>query len=273
MKLLLENWREYIAEKKRDQRSKTEPTPLKSKAQKKYKKQRRKNDIYSTKSGHKNLKSGAPFDNKPQRAGTDRLRFEETGPSALLENIGSATRLSIFDFDETIAFTEGYINVINKETGEEFQTRSQEEYDAVKDDDRYEFDFSPLDNVHNATENPNITSIMRDRLTDSDTQVMVLTARAPVSIDDIHRVLRTFEKPIPTDNIVMIGVEGANKGNYLVNTVLSKYDNIKEIEFYDDSQINIDDMNQVKKELESVERKIKFNIYLVKHGKPELVGE
>ena len=32
-------------------------------------------------------------------------------------------------------------------------------------------------------------------------------------------------------------------------------------------------MNQVKKELESVERKIKFNIYLVKHGKPELVGE
>tara|TARA_R110000851_G_scaffold171992_1_gene318353 strand:- start:653 stop:868 length:216 start_codon:yes stop_codon:yes gene_type:complete len=70
----------------------------------------------------------------------------------------------------------------------------------------------------------------------------------------------------------MIGVEGANKGNYLVNVILSKYNNIKEIEFYDDSQINIEDMNQVKKELESVERKIKFNIYLVKHGKPELVG-
>jgi len=201
-----------------------------------------------------------------------KLLLENWRNYVLFENIEVATRLSIFDFDETIAFTEGYINVIDKETGEEFQTRSQEEYDAVKDDDRYEFDFSPLDNVHNATENPNITSIMRDRLADPETQVMVLTARAPVSIDDIHQVLRTFENPIPTDNIIMIGVEGANKGNYLANVVLSKYDNIKEIEFYDDSQINIDDMNQVKKEIESVDRKIKFNIYLVKHGKPELVG-
>jgi hypothetical protein len=201
-----------------------------------------------------------------------KLLLENWRNYVLLENIETATRLSIFDFDETIAFTEGYINVVDKETGEEFQTRSQEEYDAVKDDDRYEFDFSPLDNVHNATENPNITSIMRDRLADPETQVMVLTARAPVSIDDIHRVLRTFEKPIQTDNIIMIGVEGENKGDYLVNTVLSKYDNIKEIEFYDDSQINIDDMNQVRKELETVEREIEFNIYIVKHGKPELAG-
>jgi hypothetical protein len=201
-----------------------------------------------------------------------KLLLENWRNYVLLENIETATRLSVFDFDETIAFTEGYLNVIDKETGEEFQTRSQEEYDAVKDDDRYEFDFSPLDNVHNATENPNITSIMRDRLADPETQVMVLTARAPVSIDDIHRVLRTFEKPIQTDNIIMIGVEGENKGDYLVNTVLSKYDNIKEIEFYDDSQINIDDMNQVRKELETVEREIEFNIYIVKHGKPELAG-
>ena len=201
-----------------------------------------------------------------------KLLLENWRNYVLLENIETATRLSIFDFDETIAFTEGYINVVDKETGEEFQTRSQEEYDAVKDDDRYEFDFSPLDNVHNATENPNITSIMRDRLADPETQVMVLTARAPVSIDDIHRVLRTFEKPIQTDNIIMIGVEGENKGDYLVNTVLSKYDNIKEIEFYDDSQANIDDMNQVKKELEAAERGLEFNIYLVNHGKPEMVS-
>lgn len=54
-----------------------EPTPFKSKAQKRYKAQRKRNDIYSTISGHKNLNSGAPFNNKTQRAGTDRLRFEE----------------------------------------------------------------------------------------------------------------------------------------------------------------------------------------------------
>jgi len=271
MKLLLENWRKHLSEQ-RDQRADKEPTPLKSKAQKKYKKQRRKNDVYSTVSGHKNLKSGAPFNTNTQRAGTDRLRFEDIDRETLLENIEHASRLSIFDFDETIAFTEGHINAINKKTGEEFQLKSQEEYDAIKDDDKYEYDFSPLDNVHNATENPNITSIMRDRLTDSDTQVMVLTARAPISVDDIHRTLRTFDRPIETSDIIMIGVEGQNKGNYLANVVLSKYDNIQEIEFYDDSEGNINDMIQVKKELDSVERGIKFDIYLVKHGAPELVS-
>ncbi len=71
---------------------------------------------------------------------------------------------------------------------------------------------------------------------------------------------------------MMIGVEGKNEGSFLSKAVLSKYDNIKEVEFYDDSQGNIDDMNQVKKELESVERGIKFDIFLVKHGKPELIG-
>ena len=95
MKHLLENWRKHLNEQ-RDQRPRKEPTPFKSKAQKRYKKKRKQNDIYSTVSGHKNLKSGAPFSNTPQRAGTDRLRFENT----LLENIGRATRLSIFDFDE-----------------------------------------------------------------------------------------------------------------------------------------------------------------------------
>ena len=201
-----------------------------------------------------------------------KLLLENWRNYVLLENIETASRLSIFDFDETIAFTTGVVNVIDKETGETFETRTQEEYDEIKDDDRYEFDFSPLDQVHDATENPNITSIIRNRLSDPDTQVMVLTARAPISIDDIHRTLRTFERPIETNNIIMIGVEGGNKGDYLANNVLTKYDNIKEIEFYDDSQGNIEDMIQVKKELDSVERRLKFNIYLVKHGTPELVS-
>lgn len=65
-----------MSQRKPDNRKRPEPTPFKSKAQKKYKIQRRKNDIYSTVSGHKNLASGAPYNNKTKRAGTDRLRFE-----------------------------------------------------------------------------------------------------------------------------------------------------------------------------------------------------
>ncbi|MBP52930.1 MAG: hypothetical protein CMI27_07285 [Opitutae bacterium] len=59
-----------------DTRKQPEPTPFKSNAQKAYKRQRRKNDIYSTTGGHNNLQSGAPYNLKTKRAGTDRLRFE-----------------------------------------------------------------------------------------------------------------------------------------------------------------------------------------------------
>ena len=73
MKLILENWRDFVD----SIREAPEPTPFKSAAQKRYKAQRKRNDIYSAPPGHKNLSSGSPFETKPKRAGTDRLRFEE----------------------------------------------------------------------------------------------------------------------------------------------------------------------------------------------------
>tara|TARA_Y100000004_G_scaffold12564_1_gene13468 strand:- start:274 stop:879 length:606 start_codon:yes stop_codon:yes gene_type:complete len=199
-----------------------------------------------------------------------KLLLENWREFILLENIETATRLSIFDFDETIAFTEGHINVTNKSTGEEFQISSQKEFDRLKADGGYEFDFSPLEQVNNATENPNITSIMRDRLNDPNTQVMVLTARDPVSIDDIHMTLQAFDEPIETDSIIMIGNSGQNKGEYVRNTILSKYDNIKEIEFYDDSDRNIRDMQTIKNETSQNGSIEKFNIYYVVEGIPKL---
>jgi predicted nucleotidyltransferase len=69
----MEKWNEF----RRTLSEAREPTPFKSAAQKRYKKLRKKNDIYSSPAGHKNLNSGAPFNNKTQPAGTDRLRFEE----------------------------------------------------------------------------------------------------------------------------------------------------------------------------------------------------
>jgi len=199
-----------------------------------------------------------------------KLLLENWRNYILLENIETASRLSIFDFDETIAFTEGHINVTNKSTGEEFQISSQEEFDKLKTDGGYEFDFSPLDQVINATENPNITSIMRDRLQDPNTQVMVLTARDPVSIDDIHMTLQTFDEPIETQNIIMIGNKGGNKGEYVKNFILSKYNNIEEIEFYDDSDKNISDMSITKNETSESSSIQKFDIYHVVDGIPNL---
>jgi hypothetical protein len=199
-----------------------------------------------------------------------KLLLENWRNYILLENIETASRLSIFDFDETIAFTTGYINVINKETGEKFQITSQEEFDELKTAGGYEFDFSPLAKVNNAVENPNITSIMRDRLKDPNTQVMVLTARDPISVDDIHMTLQMFDKPMDTKNVIIIGNSGGNKGEYIRDLVLPKYDNIKTIEFYDDSDKNISDMLELKKETSDSGRIENFDIYHVVEGKPNL---
>ena len=199
-----------------------------------------------------------------------KLLLENWRNYVLLENIETVTRLSIFDFDETVAFSKAQVGVTNKKTGEKFKVSSQEEFDKLKDDGGYDFDFTTLNYVYDAVENPNITSILRKRLSEPDTQVMILTARAPKSIDDIHRVLRMFDEPIETKNLIMIGAEGGNKGEYLKDIILSKYPNIKEVEFYDDSQNNISDMQVIKNETSEIGSIEKFDIYHVVHGIPKL---
>ena len=72
-----------------------EQTPFKSPAQKRYKAQRRKNDIYTTRAGHKNLKVGSPFTKRAKRAGTSRLRFEG------LEEAIEASALKSFEVHDT----------------------------------------------------------------------------------------------------------------------------------------------------------------------------
>ena len=69
-------WRSFnrvLEEAKR--RTKREPTPFKSPAQKRYKSLRKKNAVTHL-GGHKNPNSGSPYTGKMRRPGTDRLRFE-----------------------------------------------------------------------------------------------------------------------------------------------------------------------------------------------------
>ena len=64
------SWRDFLVSEKKEQ------TPFKSKYQRAAKAMRRRNDIYTTKGGLKNKKSGAPFNVPVKRFGTDKLRFE-----------------------------------------------------------------------------------------------------------------------------------------------------------------------------------------------------
>ena len=94
-------------------------------------------------------------------------------------DINKAKRLSIFDFDETLAFAKGYIDVLDRETGKKVKRiTTQEEYDELKVMDKYDFDFSALNKISDPQEVKSIMDTLRDRINQSNTQVFVLTARA-----------------------------------------------------------------------------------------------
>lgn len=67
---------------------KKEKSQLTQPAQRRYKKQRRKNDIYTTSGGHKNPGSGSPYTVRVKRFGTDRLRFENLESGELFTDKG-----------------------------------------------------------------------------------------------------------------------------------------------------------------------------------------
>ena len=193
----------------------------------------------------------------------------------LSEDLSTATRLSVFDFDETLAFSEGKIDIIDQE-GSIVQTiTTQEEYDKWEDDERIKsgelkFDYSDLDNITNPTEIVDITNIMRDRTGDANTQVMVVTARSSRTEDDIHRYLDAIN--IPTDDLYVKGMGdeglGRGKGGFIFS-VLEEFPDIREVEFYDDSPKNITDVNIAKAQALEQGMVDVFDVYLVIDGVPQ----
>jgi len=192
----------------------------------------------------------------------------------LNEDLNTATRLSVFDFDETIAFTEANMDILDQE-GNIVRTISTKEYDKWEDDERIksgelEFDYSELDVITNPTEIVAVTDIMRDRSADSDTQVMIVTARSSRTSDDIHRYLDAIN--IPTDDLYVKGMGdeglGRGKGGFIFS-VLEEFPDIREVEFYDDSPKNITDVNTAKAQALEQGMVDVFDVYLVVDGVPQ----
>ena len=195
----------------------------------------------------------------------------------LNEDLNTATRLSVFDFDETLAFTEAEIDILDQEGNVIHTTTSQEEYDKWEDDERIksgelEFDYSELDVITNPTEIVAITKLLRDATNDPDTQAMVVTARTSRTSDDIHRYLDAIG--VPTDDLYIKGMGdeglGRGKGEFIFS-ILKEFPAIKQVEFYDDSPKNIKDVNAAKAQALEQEMVDVFDVYLVVGGKPNKV--
>jgi hypothetical protein len=193
----------------------------------------------------------------------------------LKEDLNTATRLSVFDFDETLAFTEAEIDILDQEGNVIHTTTSQEEYDKWEDDERIksgelEFDYSELDVITNPTEIVAITKLLRDATNDPDTQAMVVTARTSRTSDDIHRYLDAIG--VPTDDLYIKGMGdeglGRGKGEFIFS-ILKEFPAIKQVEFYDDSPKNIKDVNASKAQALEQGMVDVFDVYLVANGVPQ----
>ena len=192
----------------------------------------------------------------------------------LNEDLNTATRLSVFDFDETLAFSEGKIDILDQ-TGNIVDTISIKDHDKWEDDERIKsgelkFEFSDLDVITNPTEIVAVTDIMRDRTADGSTQVMVVTARTSRTSDDIHRYLDAIG--VPTDDLYVKGMGdeglGRGKGGFIFS-VLEEFPDIREVEFYDDSPKNITDVNTAKAQALEQGMVDVFDVYLVVDGVPQ----
>jgi hypothetical protein len=193
----------------------------------------------------------------------------------LNEDLNTATRLSVFDFDETLAFTEAEIDILDQEGNVIHTTTSQEEYDKWEDDERIksgelEFDYSELDVITNPTEIVAITKLLRDATNDPDTQAMIVTARTSRTSDDIHRYLDAIG--VTTDDLYIKGMGdeglGRGKGEFIFS-ILKEFPAIKQVEFYDDSPKNIKDVNAAKAQALEQEMVDVFDVYLVVDGVPQ----
>jgi hypothetical protein len=192
----------------------------------------------------------------------------------LKEDLNTATRLSVFDFDETLAFTEAEIDILDQEGNIVHTTTSQEEYDKWEDDERIksgelEFDYSELDVITNPTEIVAITKLLRDATNDPDTQAMIVTARTSRTSDDIHRYLDAIG--VTTDDLYIKGMGdeglGRGKGEFIFS-ILKEFPAIKQVEFYDDSPKNIKDVNAAKAQALEQGMVDVFDVYLVVDGVP-----
>jgi hypothetical protein len=181
----------------------------------------------------------------------------------------------VFDFDETLAFSEGKIYILDQKGNVVHTTTSQEEYDKWEDDERIKsgelkFDYGELDVITNPTEIVAVTDIMRDRTADGSTQVMVVTARTSRTSDDIHRYLDAIG--VPTDDLYIKGMGdeglGRGKGGFIFS-ILEEFPDIREVEFYDDSQKNITDVNAAKAQALEQRMVDVFDVYLVVNGVPQ----
>ena len=178
----------------------------------------------------------------------------------ITEDYEPVTTLRIFDFDETIAHTESETRVTapdgstavlrdQKEFEEYMNAAAEKEgidtFDAVDElmEIGYKIDLSDFSIVKDPDEIKIVTDIMRGFSDNSKTNIM--TARRGNSLGPIMDYLDKIN--VDSSQIRPIATQGESKGDVMVAMMKNKIlpngkSNINRIEYYEDSQKNIDDV-------------------------------
>ena len=203
------------------------------------------------------------------------------------------TKLRIFDFDETIAFTNSSVKVVTP-GGKRIEFPSQLAYDqyikkmgqklGIKEFDPvptmvdmgYEFDYSDFGKVIDPQENDRVVKILGKvagaNREDSTREVYVMTARAENAKKPIKDYLMTLKREdgtprfVPEDFTDIITLAGQSKQD-AIEQIIQKHSvdgqtSIKQISFFDDSQKNLDDVMELREKYPSID----IAIEKVEHG-------
>ena len=174
-----------------------------------------------------------------------------------IENIAEAggqktkiDKLFLFDFDDTLAHTENFVNVtfIDKETGESegqenLDSYSFEKYRQSPEEDRESdiLDFDDFDNVRNPVPISSVLILMSSAIDDPDSYPAIITARPSTSKQGISLFLNSNNISIPQNDINTVGDIGGKPEHKLA--VAKQYVmnlSPKEVHFFDDSKKNND---------------------------------
>jgi hypothetical protein len=181
-------------------------------------------------------------------------------------------KLRLFDFDETIAYTQANVRVTPPGSTEQITLEDQKEFDVYAKEKAaehgvggydpipaleelgYKFDFSDFSVVRSPEENKMITDIIGyvvdANKKDPVREIYVITARRNVAKGPIENYLRDLGFS-PTDFTDIITLQGASKREKIEEIIAKHTDEsgkttIESIHFFDDSKKNLEDVRQIK---------------------------
>ena len=193
----------------------------------------------------------------------------ESQVSKVLTNIAHErpSELSVYDFDDTLAKTEGKVYLLNTKTGKK-RTLSGHEFHNCKLTKDEEFDLSDFTKAINPVALPHLSKMKKDYIRLGSYGVTICTARpfaGPViefvskyGMPDIEIVAVGVIDLKAEKNLNISLINARRKKNYLRKKIVNQ--NLKILNFFDDSIDNVEAAISLRKEFPGVE----INVELVK---------